>query len=171
MRRALTAGFVTLVLASPSAAQESKAFELGLDGMIAHRLTAPTATAVTLPVSRMRVGYFLAPNFSFEPSLSYEASSSNGARSSLTTIGFAIVPQFSAIGSVKVYARPFVDLNFRNATSAGQTSSSQTTSVGAGLGLRVPMATRLMWRFEAAYASQTNESRLMGLIGFSFFTN
>jgi Outer membrane protein beta-barrel domain len=171
MRRALTAGFVMLILASPSAAQEHKAFELGVDGMIAYRATTPSSTTVTLPVGRMRVGYFLAPNFSFEPSLSYNSSDGNGSHSSRTTIGVAIVPQFAAIGNSKVYARPFVEYNFITSTFENQRITSQASSVGAGVGVRVPLANRLMWRLEAAYANSTGESQFMGLVGLSFFTN
>jgi hypothetical protein len=160
-----------LVLASPSAAQEGKAFELGVDGRVAYRATTPSSTTVNLPVDRMRVGYFLSPNFSFEPSLSYSSSSSNGSHSSRTTLGFAIVPQFAQLGAAKVYARPFVEYGFLRSTSQGQRTTSQVSSVGGGIGVRVPLANRLMWRLEAAYESSTGQSQFMGLFGLSFFTN
>src|SRR5215510_14092964 len=171
MLRALTTGFVMLVLASPTSAQEGKAFELGVDGMIAYRATTPSSTTVTLPVGRMRVGYFLAPNFSFEPSLSYNSSDGNGSHASRTTIGVSIVPQFATMGNAKVYARPFVDYNFVTSTVDNRRITSRSSSVGAGIGVRVPLASRLMWRLEAAYANSTGESQFMGLIGLSFFTN
>lgn len=171
MRRTLATGFVMLILASPSAAQEHKAFELGVDGMIAYRATTPSSTTVTLPVGRMRVGYFLAPNFSFEPSLSYNSSDGNGSHSSRTTIGVSIVPQFATMGSAKVYARPFVDYDFLTSTVDNRRVTSHGSSVGAGIGVRVPLANRLMWRLEAAYANSQAQSQFMGLVGLSFFTN
>jgi len=171
MLRVVTAGFIMLILGSPIAAQEGKAFELGVDGMIAYRATTPSSTTVTLPVGRMRVGYFLSPNFSFEPSLSYNSSDGNGAHSSRTIIGVAIVPQFGTLGSAKVYARPFVEYNFVTSTFENQRLTSQSSSVGAGIGMRVPLATRLMWRLEAAYATSSGESQFMGLVGLSFFPN
>lgn len=171
MRRAIPIVLVLTLLAAPAYAQDHSLFELGVDGSFSYRFTSPSQTILNLPVSRFRAGVFLSPQLAIEPSASVSSSNSSGIRFTSMTTGLALLYQFSPSRlTAQPYVRPFVEYTRSSSSVNGQANSQSTAAIGAGLGLKIPLSNRLMWRLEGAYANQVGDSRVAALVGLSFFT-
>jgi len=155
-----------LALISRAGSAQSSGVELGVDGMIEH---TAGATIVSIPVALFRVGFFVSPQVSIEPFVNFNSTHGNGT---FTTgrVGAGLLWHFTAATSgVQPYIRPFIEDDF--AYVSGRQNTAGSAVFGIGLGLKIPLADRLRWRIEGAYASATGESRIMGLVGLSFFTH
>lgn len=171
----LLAGFA---VATPAAAQGG--VELGLDGTIS-RVTSDGGdfTMVSVPVSRVRAGFYLNEMVSIEPSLSFQWQDYDGGSSSAVALGAGLQYHFNGD---RARTRPFVEGNvqlnyFSEKVDAIDFDESATQfAFGGGVGVKTPLADRFDLRLEAfvQHALETDDflsSTTFGvLFGFSFFT-
>ena len=160
-------GALLAALISRGGLAQSTRVELGVDGKIEH---ASGATTVNLPLALFRIGLFVSRQVSVEPFLNVNSSHGGG---SITTgrVGTGVLWHFTADTSgVQPYLRPLVEYDFSSVSVANRHTTGGSTAVGVGLGLKLPLADRLRWRIEVAYADGTGNSGVMGLVGLSFFT-
>jgi hypothetical protein len=170
---------LVLLLGLPAAlhAQGGRPIELGLDAGLS--ITIPDGggdniTAVGIPASRFRVGFFVSDVFEIEPSLSLALVSVGGETASEVGLQLGFVfhskpsrdqPQaFFQVGGGFDYLNiaGFSDVQF---------------GVGAGVGGKFPVGDDFAVRVEADYIRGFESDNfvaahtIQALIGFSFFTN
>lgn len=185
MRRSIlvvtTVAAASLVIGASARAQspDKNIIEWGLDAGAVFGLGDESTIDIVLPASRLRVGFFLDNRWSIEPALglSYnKVEGSDGIFRYNLELGllYHFVPfigtkpeggrEFSR--STSTYARPFV--NFTGFNNGGDDAEF---SIGAGLGIRVPMREAFQFRFEAnlGYGFDNEVARLGLLAGVSFF--
>ena len=179
MRRVLSiAALSILALSASASAQRSSATmanpspEIGMDAGISFGLGTPSTTVISIPVQQIRMGFFVSPALSIEPSLGL-TSFSGGGTFTLYNIGAGVLYHFSPRRAAnQFYVRPF--LNVVGASGGG--TSNSTTIFGLGGGLKVPLRDRIASRFEANFAHQgaqggTPAENAIGLLaGLSFYT-
>lgn len=174
MRRVLSfAALSILALGAPLSAQRSTSGvnpspEIGLDAGISFGLGNGGGTLIEIPAQRIRMGFFVSPVVSIEPSLGLQSTSGGGATLTAYNIGAGLLYHFSPSRATnQFYVRPFINiLGF----SGGGTSDSQA-EFGVGGGLKIPLRDRIASRFEANFA-HTDGSDMLGLLaGLSFYTH
>jgi hypothetical protein len=148
------AAFTGLLLAAAAAAQAQRQapypYEIGVDGTIARRDYSrgnPSGvTTVSLPVNTLRVGMFVTNQIELEPSLSFQRISVGDEDHSQIDFSVAAPLYFTPDRTKsQVFVRPVVGLFHLSDPSATQ------VSVGAGLGIKLPIDSRISARFEAEY--------------------
>jgi hypothetical protein len=185
MRRALAFAALSLVVLSTSAsAQRGRTSstsvepspEVGVDAGVTFGLGTPSTTSVDIPVQRIRMGFFVSPVLSIEPSLALSSTSFGGGGGSLTAydIGVAALYHFSPSRMMRqFYVRPFIDFlgqpkGLTNGTDSG-------IAFGGGLGAKFPINDRFSSRFEGnlAHASiaGASENSIGLLAGVSVYTH
>lgn len=158
-------------------AQAPGAIELGMDALLAvTSVDQPRTSSITtfdFPVQAFRMGFGLTPRISLEPTLGIHTSSGDGSFHSVTfDLGVPIELAKGGSPGSDYFLRPLIGL--RSFSVEG--SSSTQTSLGIGIGARVPIIPRLAARFEARYRrgfkndnfAAFDEFGLLG--GLSFFT-
>lgn len=173
--RIFVAGLTTLALwstAVTSARAQARSIELGIDGALAVTLDEPRVTTIAIPFQQFRVGFFISPRTSIEPTLSivHVSADTDGGDLDLTTISVGVGVLFHLTPSrtqSQVYFRPFA--GFRSVS--GDLGDDSGANVGLGVGLKSPIASRLSSRFEAFLAHDFDgETTSVGLLfGLSFF--
>jgi hypothetical protein len=151
-------------LAAPLAAQRAAQraaglpVELGVDAAVVTD-DASDATTVVVPLQRLRVGVFVSPRLSLEPTLAYERTGADGASASGFDGTLGLVAHLSGqptgrARTTSLFVRPFVGLARLSFGSEDEELDASATQarVGAGLGLKLPVADRLAWRLEGVYA-------------------
>jgi hypothetical protein len=182
MRRILSLVALSLLVAAPSQAQKghssvapaSNSVEFGVDGAVMHSsMTGSSFTETSLPLQRLRVGFFVSPQISIEPAFQLSSISGGGASLTQYSLGSGLLYHFTPNrNETQLYVRPFFDLI---GISGG--ASAHTTDAGVGLGAKFPMAERFATRAELTFghtaAEGTNpSSNQMGMLfGFSFLTH
>jgi hypothetical protein len=175
-----SAAVLTVAVALPVHAQRqsSPRIELGMDAMLANRSydgagSPSSVTTFDLPLQAFRIGFELTPKISLEPTFGLRTISGGGTFRTFT-FDLALPIELAAGGSPgsNFFLRPLVGFtNF-----SGEGDSFTQTSIGVGLGARVPIMSRLAARFEARYRRGFEEDRSpayneIGLLGgLSFFT-
>jgi hypothetical protein len=185
MRRILSlAALSILALSATANAQRSSAAtsalspELGIDAALAFDLSGtPKTTRFDFPAQRARVGFFLSPEMSLEPSLGLHTLSVSNGGGSVTVydLGLGLLYHFSPSRATnQLYVRPFVD--FSGASTSGPGSVSAFT-IGGGFGVKMPVANRFATRLEG-YLSHTGDhngipaSNSLGILfGLSVYTH
>ena len=159
-----------IALSSIAHAQQGSPVELGLDALYSYSTDSPHLSTLVVPFSRVRAGFAISPNLTLEPSAALSHFSAGGADATNFTIGAGLLYHFNADRSaVQPYVRPFVEYAHSTATGAPNLSNS---SVGAGLGVKIPVTERFKWRLEAGYAASNHSSSgIRVLAGFSIFTH
>ena len=177
MLKALTATLAALTLTAAAAlAQDSapRPLELGIDAGVTIGLGDNDGTSIDLPVQAFRVGFPISPRVSLEPKISLNVLTGNGDTFTsyreelglLYHLGSSRYP--GAYHRAGPYLRPFAGL-------VGFSDGDDATGgiLGAGIGLKMPLVSRLSSRFEANFAHRFGdfEGNEIGLLaGLSFFT-
>ncbi len=156
----LSAAVLALTLAGAAGAQQqSPLWEFGIDGILAHRSThvdvGPggtedvSATTVQLPLPMLRAGVYLTPTVELEPSLGIQHSSSDGGSQTELSVDVGLPIYFTGTrGTDQFYVRPLI--GFDHLSGSGERGLTQT-SLGAGLGIKLPIDNRIASRIEAQY--------------------
>ncbi len=176
-----------LLGAAPLAAQRAPGLpiELGVDAAVV-RDDATDMTTLSIPLRRVRAGFFLSPLLSLEPTLAYDRVSDEDGSASQFAGDLGLVAHLTGqpVGRARtasLFVRPFVGVTRLSFSSDddefGDLDESATqASVGVGLGFKLPVADRLAWRVEGTYtrALETDDvpaGNRVGLnVGLSFHT-
>ena len=167
------------VAAAPADAQ--RRLELGVDAGAVFGLGSQSSVNVSLPGSRLRVGFFQpGSRISIEPAAGFsydKVEGTDGLFSYNLEVGalyhfeplveVAILDGGTATRFAVPYVRPFIGLT----GFTGGNSSDNEFSLGAGLGTRVPFRRDLAIRFEGnvGYGFDNKATRIGLLAGLSFF--
>ena len=170
---------------------QRKPIELGLDAALARESGDDfSSTSFTLPVTRLRAGFFLSDKVSLEPSLSFSYASTTNENpitgDEFTNSGMSYDLIVSMLYHFRAdrtqsqpYLRPFVGLRGFNSDSDRDEfdGSGTQTSFGAAFGFKFPVSGRVGTRVEAGYTHHAeNEPEFRGTnviflgVGLSFFT-
>lgn len=177
MRRVLSFAALSLIaIASTATAQRSTrgstttsvnpSPELGVDAGLQFTLDDPKTTSFQIPIQGIRMGFFMSPAISIEPSLRFNhVSISGGGSVTDYGIGVGLLYHFSTSRLAnQMYVRPFIGLD---GVSGGGNSDS-AFSFGAGFGVKVPVGSRFASRWEANIATASNNGvsrTAIGLLG------
>jgi hypothetical protein len=170
---AVSLAAVTLSFTSASA-QTARPIELGVDAGVTIGLGDNSGTEIDIPVQSLRVGFPISPRTSLEPKLAVRILTGEG---DTYTQYRAEVGLLYAFGSSRypgayqragAYVRPFLGI-----VGYSDGTSDSAGLLGAGLGWKMPIVSRLSSRFEANFAHQfgDGDANAIGLLaGLSFFT-
>lgn len=178
VRTALLAVAATVGLAAGARAQ--RPVELGVDGTIA-RVTSDggDATVIAVPFGRVRAGFFLNDQVSIEPRLGFNWVDYEGSSETDLTLGLGLVYQFQTDPAA---VRPFIEAGgqmqyVKVSVDAIDLDESDTQfALGGGVGVKVPMVSRLDLRLEGfvQYAFESDQlfstTTFGALFGLSFYT-
>ena len=172
---AFISAMLLCLLATPGSAQQSASLpvEFGVDAAVTF-FTDPSFTVVSLPLREVRLGFFATPSVELEPRLGLDATSGGGAHTTDVEFGFGLLYHFTpSRAETQPYVRPFVQVASRSASGA---RSSTATTLGVGLGAKLPINPRFAIRPEINYG-HTFENDLVGsgntiqlLLGVSAFS-
>ena len=173
MRRVLSFAALSLIaIASTASAQRSTrgtvtsanpSPELGVDAGLQFTLDSPRTTSFQIPIQGIRMGFYVSPAISIEPSINLNSTSFQGG-GSLTTygVGLGMLYHFSTSRAAKqVYVRPFIGLD----GFSGSGNSDSAFSFGGGFGVKVPVGDRFASRFEANLSHASNNGASQNAIG------
>lgn len=128
----------------------AKGIEFGMDASLSRTSYGDdggSMTALQIPLQSVRLGIGLSPSISIEPTLGLATVSDHGTTTQLAfDVGLPIDIAHEPDGK-QWFVRPLVGL----LSASGLGHSSHQGSLGAGVGLRVPLITHVMSRFEARY--------------------
>jgi hypothetical protein len=163
---------VALLLIGQAPSLRAQDIELGIDGAITFRQTDPSIRLVDLPLSLFRFGFFISPEVSLEPAFSVHSQTVRGESVRYYTMEFGALWHFDTTPTAKqLYLRPMVTVDGVSADEGGDSR----TALGVGLGVKIPMVTKLAARFEANYRRYLSSGDDDGfnqiglLFGLSFF--
>jgi hypothetical protein len=184
---ALAALAFTVLGASVASAQRRPAqrtataegyWELGTDAALSFGLDDPNTTVLSIPIGVIRAGYYMRPEWSIEPFLSFDWASVESVGSGTDYMfGVGVPYHFSTYRTrSQVYVRPFlaiVGTSF-NPDGPGGGNSDSDVALGAGLGMKWPkLGGRMALRGEANVTRQFSDPGRTSLgldFGVSFFT-
>ncbi|MDP9176623.1 MAG: hypothetical protein M3O61_02985 [Gemmatimonadota bacterium] len=164
--------------ASLAGAQPSRPVELGVDAAATIGLGDNSVTVVDIPAQALRVGFFMTDRVSLEPKFGLTTISGGGDTFTSYLAELGLLYHFYRTRTrtdlypsplAAFYVRPFLGL----LGASGGGSSTTNGRLGVGLGMKVPIASRLASRFEANFAHIFGDfsSNQIGLLaGLSFFT-
>lgn len=170
--RARTAGIagLLLALASPLAAQGRTGVELGIDLELTYTTEDPSLTVIMLPSGSFRAAFPVNPNISVEPRFSFQYAHANGNSVTLVDVQLGVLWHLSTNPAKStVYIRPF----FGHTHAGGNFASGDASSLGAGIGYKIPQGDRLAIRLEGGFEHLLEDGasdQIFALIGLSFFT-
>lgn len=180
MRRVLSFAALSILAMSASASAQRSASmaspspEIGVDAGIAFLLGNNSGTVIDIPAQRIRLGFFVSPALSIEPTFGLHSESGGGATFTAYSIGSGLLYHFSnSRAANQFYVRPFIEVQGFSVTGGG---SSSAATFGVGGGLKVPLRDRIASRFEANFAHQGRQNNQPGrdiiglLAGLSFYT-
>ncbi|MEO8193368.1 MAG: outer membrane beta-barrel protein [Gemmatimonadales bacterium] len=175
MKRRITLAIAGLAISAATAnAQPPRPLELGVDAGVTIGLGDNSVTVIDIPVQSARIGFPISPRTSIEPKFALQVITGNGDTFTsyrgelglLYHLGSGRYP--GAYHRAGMYVRPFVGV-------VGFSDGTSDTSglLGAGVGFKMPLVSRLSSRFEANFAHVfgDNDFNEIGLLaGLSFFT-
>src|SRR5215204_3777627 len=148
--------------------------EFGADAGVT-ALFDPSVIVLDVPVSAVRVGYFVTPRLELEPRLNLTVAKGGGdtfTQAELTLgVLYHLTPSYS---QSQTYFRPFA--SFSSTKFSGSDGASAVTA-GIGLGVKKPIGTRFAFRPELNFAHTfadddvEDESRVQLLVGFSVYSH
>jgi len=174
MKKRIWITLFAVALPAGVGAQSPNPLELGVDGGVTIGLGDNSVTKIDLPVQSFRVGFPLGRRTSLEPKLGISIvtgggdtfTSYRGELGLLYHLGSSRYP--GAYHRAGMYVRPFVGISgFSNGFD------SSTGLIGGGVGIKMPIVSRLSSRFEANLAGRfgDDDGAELGLLaGLSFFT-
>jgi hypothetical protein len=176
MRRIAVFAAVMLAVVLPTAARAQTPVEIGVDGGLSTTLDSPRLTSLSIPLQRIRIGFFTSPRVSIEPYGALNYGSLEGISFTDFNFGTGLLYHFGAARSApQPYVRPFLELEHNSSSSDRETRGTTAFALGGGIGVKVPIANRFAWRFEAALAHtfEADDIRastsLSGIFGLSVF--
>jgi len=148
--------------------------ELGIDAGVTIGLGDNSFTEIDIPVSAFRVGFPISPRTSLEPKVRINVitgdgdtfTSYRGELGLLYHLGSDRYP--GAYQRAGLYVRPFIGI-----VGFSDGDSNSAGLLGAGIGWKIPLVSRLSTRLEANFAHQfgDGDANEIGLLaGLSFFT-
>lgn len=172
MRRVLSFAALSLVaIASTASAQRSTrgtmasanpSPEIGVDAGVQFTLDDPNTTLLQIPIPAVRMGFFISPVMSIEPSLSLTHASVEGTSGTAYSVGVGLLYHFSPSRAAnQLYVRPFIGLD----GVSGEGDSDSAFSFGAGFGIKVPIGDRFASRFEGNFSHASNDGATQNAIG------
>jgi hypothetical protein len=148
--------------------------ELGIDAGATFDVSTPTATMVSIPVQDFRIGFMTSPRLEIEPSFMLQYYHFDGENETNYQAVLGVLYHFSTDRRVnQFYVRPFAGVGGFSGSGSDHTTQPL---IGAGLGVKMPLAPRLSARFEANYQHVFSDNDVpsendIGLrAGLSFFT-
>jgi hypothetical protein len=157
-----------------------KPIELGFDAALTYETTKELkATTLTLPVPRVRIGFFVSQVLSLEPAVALQYIRTKVENPLPGTDGIISGTSYdAAVGALfhfvtdrartQPFIRPFAGVRGYN---SGGVSNSYA-AYGAGVGAKIPVANRLSTRFELGFERiAENDHQLYASFGLSFFTH
>jgi hypothetical protein len=171
--RTLAAGLIAITLlgtAVPAAHAQAPPIELGVDAALSVGLDDPRVTVIAIPFQQFRVGFFMSPRTSIEPTLAINYINVEDLDDATTiSIGLGVLFHMTPERTrSQIYFRPFG--GFTSVEIAGESESGG--NLGLGLGLKTPFADRLATRLEAFLNHQFEGGGTTSvgvLFGLSFF--
>ena len=172
MRRVLSfAALSLLAIASTASAQRTNrggmtsvnpSPELGVDAGLQFTLDDPKSTSFQIPIQGIRMGFYVSPAISLEPSLRLNYTSFDGGSFTSYGIGFGMLYHFSTSRTTnQLYVRPFIGID----GISGEGNSDSAFSFGAGFGVKMPIGSRFASRFEANFSHASNDGATQNAIG------
>lgn len=165
---------VVLAAAAPLAAQDAPT-EYGIDAGATLGFGDASSVAISLPASRLRIGFPMSPQVTLEPvaGLAYNKTEGSDGVFIYNLEGGALynLRAFNApdelTAATSAYVRPFVGLS----GYTGGDNSNTEFFAGTGIGVKVPWQPELSWRLEAnvGYGFDNKAARVGLLAGLSFF--
>jgi hypothetical protein len=175
---ALAALAFTVLGASVASAQRRPAqrsgaegtWELGTDAALTFGLD-DQGTVLSIPVGTVRAGYFIRPEWSIEPFLSFDYLSTDAGSGSIYQFGVGGLYHLSTMRTQsQLYLRPFAGLvGFSDNPDGGGGNSESDFVLGGGFGIKWPkLGGRLALRGEVNISHQLAEPEGMSAVGFDF---
>jgi hypothetical protein len=172
MRRVLSFVALSLVaIASTASAQRTTrgsmtsanpSPEIGVDAGVIFTLDDPKATSFQLPIQGIRMGFYLSPAVSIEPSLRFNHNSIGDVSTTDYGLGLGLLYHFSTSRMAnQLYVRPFIGLD----GTSGDLGSNSTFSFGGGFGVKMPIGNRFASRFEANLTHFSDDGTSQNAIG------
>ncbi len=176
MKKKFSLAIVVLALAAATAgAQTPQPKEIGVDAGVIIGLGDNAITTVSIPAQAFRVGFPIGTRTSLEPKFGIVIRTGNDDTYSQYRAELGLVYSLGssrypgAYQRAGLFVRPFLGL----AGASGGGDSDANGILGAGLGVRMPIMSRLSSRFEANFAHQfgNGDANEIGLLaGLSFYT-
>ena len=179
MRKLPIATFLLALTAVQASAQSTapRPLELGMDAGVTIGLDDGSSTRIDIPVQAFRLGFPISPRASLEPKVGIAVVTGDDNTTSDYRAELGLLYHFGsdrypgAYHRAGLYARPFVGI--RGLDDNIDDDDDVAGLLGAGLGYKFPILSRLSSRFEANFAhyfgnGDVNEIAL--LAGLSFFT-
>ena len=173
MRRVLSFAALSLIaIASTASAQRTARSssmasanpspELGVDAGLQFTLDDPKTTSFQIPIQGIRVGFYLSPEISLEPSLRLNYTSFDGGHLTTYGLGLGMLYHFSTSRAAnQMYVRPFIGLD----GISGDGGSDSAFSFGAGFGVKMPIGNRFASRWEANFSHASNDGATQNALG------
>ena len=125
---------------------------------------------ITLPSGSFRVAFPANPNISVEPRISFQYAHANGNSITLLDVQLGVLWHLKTDPTRStVYLRPF----FGHTHAGGSFASGDASSLGGGIGVKIPQGDRLALRLEGGYQHSLEDGvsgQIFVLLGISFFT-
>ena len=167
------AGIALLLVAGftpPLLAQGRDGVELGIDLELTYSTEDPSVTVLSIPSGDVRAGFPVNPHISIEPKLSFQYAHASGNSVSLLEIQLGVLWHLSTDPTRStVYIRPF----FGHTHAGGSFGGGDASSLGAGIGFKIPQGNRLAVRLEGGYQHSLDDDmsgQIFAALGISFFT-
>jgi hypothetical protein len=168
-----------IVLLVSTEAKAQRPIELGIDAGVSIGLGDNSVTVINIPAQAFRIGFFFDDNVSLEPKLSLNTITGSGDTFTSYLFELGLLYHFYRESNGRrvypptglrsaFYVRPFAGIV---GTSDGDSDSDGI--LGAGIGMKVPLVSRLASRFEANFAHRfgdASQNQIGLLAGLSFFT-
>jgi len=173
MRRVLSFAALSLIaIASTAGAQRTTrgtvtsanpSPELGVDAGVIFTLDDPKTTDLMIPIPSIRMGFYMSPALSLEPSLGLTHHSETDGSYTTYGVGLGLLYHFSTSRMAnQLYVRPFIGLDGISIKDGG---SNSAFTFGGGFGVKIPVASRFATRLEANLAHSSSDGNTQNSIG------
>jgi hypothetical protein len=169
------ATILVLGAVTPARAQSGAPVEFGADAALS-LLFDPSVVVINVPVSEVRIGFFLTPRVELEPRFRLVAARGDGADYSEAFLALgALFHTSTSRAAPQTYLRPFVSVSSIDFGSSGDSPSA--VSLGVGVGVKRPIGNRFAFRPELNFAHTferdgiEGQNRLQLLFGFSVYSH
>lgn len=168
-----------LLASSSNYALAQRPIELGIDAGVSIGLGDNSVTVINIPAQAFRIGFFFDDNMSLEPKLALNTITGSGETFTSYLFELGLLYHFYREGyGRRVYPPPGLRSAFYVRPFAGIVGTSDGDSnadgvLGLGIGMKVPLVSRLASRFEANFAHRfgdASQNQIGLLAGLSFFT-